>query len=402
MSPSGTLSKTPDSARSQAIGYVMVAMHSVTCIGLSMPSVDVLRYVAYLLPFIAISAWNYLPQVRTNHSLLDCVAIFVAISVIAVFFTSSISPFSVSPYASRDFFIILGYLIIFAIGWRPSPRQFDIVLLTSAALLAIKYGASGRGFTLSLLKSSSLDENYDDYDSFMGLALVLYYLRYGRNWRLLLALAIMVFGGKRISLGAFSLGAVFLAFSLFTLRKNEGAARIVFGIVLVTIGGVAANFVRIVEFAFDNVPQLSGYYIEEFMAGRYVLSDSLLRIFEDKNWIEVAFGSGPGASDAIVVDMNIGISLTHNDWLKILVDYGYVGLAAFLFIYYRIFGANIWTMALGVMNAIIMMTDNVLIYIFYQFPIIMTYWALIEPNTVVRQSWGARGKFSPRLQAAKG
>jgi hypothetical protein len=80
------------------------------------------------------------------------------------------------------------------------------------------------------------------------------------------------------------------------------------------------------------------------------------------NWI---FGFGPGAADAWVTSY-FRLGNPHNDWLKILFDYGtfgFLSLHAILFL-------TLTRHRLGIMiylySATLMMTDNVFIYMFHQ------------------------------------
>ncbi len=76
------------------------------------------------------------------------------------------------------------------------------------------------------------------------------------------------------------------------------------------------------------------------------------------------FGLGAGGGDRFLLKIDYPIKTIHNDFLRIYVDYGCIGLLLFLFIYGSIIRRLFFTpesvLLIGI--GILMLTDNVLIY----------------------------------------
>lgn len=350
--------------------FVCIVLYTIGLFGLEFEALGLLRYSMYAIPpvFIFLSFFSHNRSMSRRDNLYVCVLVYVAI--VALSLVAGEGP---NETAFRDISIIAGYLLIYAEGWIPQRRHIDFLLVASTVLFAIKLIASGKSFGINLLVSASINETYDDFESFLGIVYLFYCIRYERNWRMAAALALFILGGKRIALGAFAAGAAFIFVASRALAGRQRATRLAFLCLLAMICALGANFVRIVEYAFDTLPQLASYEMEEFMAGRFTLGSAIIRMYEAKNFFASTFGSGPSTADAIIVAMQNNITLAHDDWLKILYDYGYVGSIVFVYIYYRIFRYDIWTMGLALANAIIMVTDNVLIYMFYQIPLLIIY-----------------------------
>ena len=93
-------------------------------------------------------------------------------------------------------------------------------------------------------------------------------------------------------------------------------------------------------------------------------------------------GDGAGAATATTTIVTQGTLVNpHNDWLKIRVDYGVVGSALITLMLALVFSSSVIGSVLAVMNGVIMMTDNVTIYMFYQFPLalMLNYDGAIAP-----------------------
>ena len=68
----------------------------------------------------------------------------------------------------------------------------------------------------------------------------------------------------------------------------------------------------------------------------------------------------------------------HNDYLKILFDYGGIGLTVILLAYFAAYHGYAGVLAVFVLTATIMITDNVFIYYFHQFVCFLVSRALLQ------------------------
>jgi hypothetical protein len=133
------------------------------------------------------------------------------------------------------------------------------------------------------------------------------------------------------------------------------------------INVASINLLALLDFAFGHLGlQITG---EAFYAGRGLGTEALYASLRDKTFVQFLFGSGPGACDAAMISSSGGTMLTHNDWLRIYYDYGIAGSFVFTACLASLYAFSRVTLVLGCAFAVLMSTDNVLIYLFVQFPI---------------------------------
>ena len=112
--------------------------------------------------------------------------------------------------------------------------------------------------------------------------------------------------------------------------------------------------------------------IEEIMLGRYAIGSEMTRAIDNRSPVESLIGFGPGGADALATLVSAGtLKEPHNDWLKILYDYGILGSIAITAFIALVFSTSATGAVIAIANAILMTTDNVLIYLYYQFPIVL-------------------------------
>ena len=139
--------------------------------------------------------------------------------------------------------------------------------------------------------------------------------------------------------------------------------------------------------------------LEEVLLGRYRISSELTRNMEERSTFETLFGSGAGAANATATIVTDGtLTLPHDDWLKVSYDYGIVGSIALTIFLARMFSANAVSASLLLTSAIIMITDNVLGYLFYQFVLALMLGCVGEFNRGVSTS-ALRSRWQRRQHA---
>lgn len=215
---------------------------------------------------------------------------------------------------------------------------------------------------------SALGDSYSSNEGLLGPIYSIFFYGVGATGHFYLAALMTLWGGKRIGLLGLLIG-LFLLFlfkktSIFQKRFNRFFALL--GI-LAVINIVGLNLILISEYLHQTL--LIGPHIEEVMLGRHEISLSLANAVESRPTVEWIFGSGAGSADALAAQVANG-DLPHNDWLKIFYDYGLLGSCAAVLFMALIFSSTITAAAIVVAIAIAMVTDNVMIYLFYQIPVV--------------------------------
>ena len=202
--------------------------------------------------------------------------------------------------------------------------------------------------------------------SVLGFPLGIYVLHYvhNRRWRLaLMAGFLQLLAFKRIS---FAGVAVALAFDAITRGRTglRGAKRLA---ALAAIGfSVTAIFsVLIFQSAADTL-QLENSSADAISLGRYDIALMLWSRLDDASVLNWLIGFGAGAADSVLEAAHLN---PHNDWLKILFDYGVIGFLVIHAVFFLIFARHRLGLMIYLYNTVLMMTDNVFIYM-YHYPFI--------------------------------
>ena len=82
-------------------------------------------------------------------------------------------------------------------------------------------------------------------------------------------------------------------------------------------------------------------------------------------------GHGPGSGDLLASQIVMPRFNMHNDNLKILFDYGFLGMALIIIGQFVIYKRHIICLSLLIYNYLLMITDNTFIYFFHQFVCLM-------------------------------
>ncbi|MDX2307187.1 MAG: hypothetical protein NW216_03005 [Hyphomicrobium sp.] len=330
-----------------------------------------LRYLIYAAPFALIAPHLYMDASSVNR---------VATSGLVLYAASAFIFFVVNGgEVAHNFWInatliplaILGFVPDARAGRRHIELMFWVILVCSA--LSFMFSAHGSIRLLAILSSGTgtgLVDAYGNHEGLVAPLFALFFHAVGAQLYALAAVAISVIGGKRIGLLALVAGLLVL----YTLRRvrrlDRARSRIVLLLVaLSAINAASVNMLQIAE-TFHRTLGLK-VPIEEIMLGRHNLAREINRSLEVKPLLVQVFGSGPGAAESLAGDRlkNGAAYLPHNDWLKIRYDYGVAGSILVIIGMTLVFSTSAVAVALGITSAIVMMTDNVIIYVFFQLPI---------------------------------
>ncbi|GAA0606128.1 hypothetical protein GCM10009416_49270 [Craurococcus roseus] len=113
---------------------------------------------------------------------------------------------------------------------------------------------------------------------------------------------------------------------------------------------------------------LDGFSANGLSLGRYELAIKLWDEMESGSLLNRMVGFGPAAADTMLESYAVleGSEVNpHNDWLKILFDYGMAGFVAMHVVLFLNLARHRLGLMLYLYTASAMVTDNVLIYMFY-------------------------------------
>jgi len=382
----------PDQASSRLVVSVACGVYLVGYAGYCFSdTLGPLRYVIYAVPLLL--AGSLMIQ-RAATSNMAAVVFLLAFLVLAC--VSALTGMKDDEFLLRNLVIIALIIACFIPVVDVSETQIQVLFHCSVIYLLLAYWLA-EGGNIRLLQmlangtGSAYEAGYDDDQG--GLLAPLYAVflyATGAKLQFLLALVMSLLGGKRAGVAAILVGlaaaAVFRNVTALKQRRNRFAALFV---ALATINLVASNLTSVTEHAYRilNI----GVSIEEVMLGRYAIGSEMDRAMDARPFVETLFGSGPGSADALASVASGGtLSEPHNDWMKILYDYGIAGSLVITVCLALVFSTSATGAVIALASATMMCTDNIFIYLYYQFPVVLMV------SYSARQEGHARGALRPR------
>lgn len=307
------------------------------------------RYLIYVLPpaMILVATVASGGRPRLDRSSLGALVLF---AVAAAF--SLATGGGLGENAVRDILIIGGYLALFSLSFSGSARFADILLLTLVAGMALEAARDGVQMQVQLLESEGILESTLAFP--LG-ALFIYYVLTNRPFRAFVTFIFFFLAFKRIALAA-ALAAllVYAAIRIFRLVRWE---RTIVMAIMVACTIVALFTMDIFVYLAGHVRDLNATAIS---LGRFGMARAIWEAVDPGSLPKLLFGHGIGQAHAVVT-LAAGTD-PHNDWLKIFFEYGVFGLLAFYVILAKVFFRNPIFTCIAIYVAILMVTDNTLIY----------------------------------------
>jgi O-Antigen ligase len=339
------------------------------------PAGNMLKYVVYTLPLtlgLAYYATFSHDQMRIDTRGATALALYLMLAVTAMAANSWFNFYGV-----RDLLIIGGYLLLFACPFRAPAEIIDFGLAALAVCMVVEVsrrlgpdinilGMDGiYGFLgLSTSFGTGLFGSHGILESTLGFpfgAILLYYA-HCRKWRRVVVVTLLMFMAfKRIT---FIGVAVALSFdSMIGHVRSFRLSRTVAIVVVVGLSVAAILSTQIFELL-AGIVEFKESSADSISVGRYDIAVMLWKQLDSgqlSNWL---FGFGPGAADFQVASHFILIN-PHNDWLKILFDYGLIGFVGMHIVLLMTFGRHRLGLMVYLYSATLMLTDNIFIYMFY-------------------------------------
>lgn len=360
-----------------AAGIVLVTLTVWVIAGGSVDpaSENPLKYVIYTAPLAVVCAYIVINRTQLNVDVRGTMAF-------AVYLVCALTAMTVNFWfdfrAIRDLAIVGGSLILFMLWFRAPAWIADAGLAALAVAMALELARKDFALDMNLFTAEDTLEFFGVSNSFktgligshgilesnlgFPLGLVVLYYLYARKWgRALVAGALLFVAFKRITFLGFALA---VGYDLASSRIATLGMRKFMALAIVLALSIAAVFSnKLFETTADSL-DLQQTSANSLSLGRYQIA---LRLWADldngspRQWI---IGSGPGSSDATVAS-NSDLTNAHNDWLKILFDYGLVGFVVIHAVLFLNLARNRFGLMAYLYDATLMMTDNVFIYMFY-------------------------------------
>jgi O-antigen ligase len=278
---------------------------------------------------------------------------------------------------SNDFIIMIFVLISFVPAMDVGVDQIGAVFFCSMVYFVLAYYATEHGGVrlLQILQSgtgSGLENGYDNHQGgLVGPIYAVFLYAIGAKIWFILALFMSLLGGKRVGVLAIIVGLVFVyLFKKVAVLKVWRNRFIVLVGALAIINMAASNLISMSEYEYERLGM--DISLEEIMLGRYAIGSEMNRAIENRSLVESLVGSGPGSATALAMRVSGGVlDHPHNDWLRILHDYGILGSISITAFIALVFATSATGAVIAITNAIIMMTDNVIMYLYYQLPIVL-------------------------------
>jgi hypothetical protein len=355
-------------AMSRQAVWVACGVYLVWFLSTSVEFLDPIRYVIYTTPLILVGSLfcERMPQSNTSAE-----AYFL--TYLSMGFIGYLIGIQDLGYFMNEFIIMALVALCFVPFINVSKNQIRVIFLFSAACLFLAYSFSEQGVRLlEMFERGSITAEQAGFDNSVGLVAPIYsvfFFAVGSKIEFTLALIMNVLGGKRICLLAVLLGLISLyLFRRVAFLQNRGSRFLVLLAGLAAINMAGVNLVPISEYAYSEVRPDA--HIEEIMLGRHAIGTEIGRAMENRSWLQSIIGSGPGSALMVATVASGGaVKEAHNDWLKVIFDYGILGSSLITIFMALIFSSSRTGSAIALASGVIMMTDNVLIYVYYQFPI---------------------------------
>ncbi|MFA5951935.1 MAG: O-antigen ligase family protein [Hyphomicrobium sp.] len=314
------------------------------------------RYVIYSLPITLALPWLLAggQNAALTHKGLVAMAIYVGLAVTSIWLNGS------NQSTQRDVWILCSIITLFIISTRSPPWLAGCGLATLAAGLLIEAPIKGVQLSVNLVDSTGILESALAMP--LGVLVVYFYWR-GQKPMTMVAGLLCFVAFKRIVILAV-LGAILLSVLSDFMRHSERTRFAIAVVVSVLLSVIALNL-QLVFGEMQTLAENDDFSANRLSLGRFEIAQTLWQEWAGRELLNTMFGFGPGAADAVIWHRMGSEVLTHNDWLKLLFDYGVAGVVAFHLIFMLLFGTNRLGSMLYVFSSIVMMTDNIILYLYH-------------------------------------
>lgn len=329
----------------------------------SVPEGNPFRYLIYFVPAVTII------EASSQRLIIIRLPLFLLAAHI-VFSISTLIVHGATWYFYRDFLITILIMIPFSVQFK-LPHYFSYLLMTSIVtyLIAIFVSSGGKigGFGISLGQSQSV------FEGTLGLIsplLVFYYFQKKKYGYAVICALISVLMFKRIAIAAMIISVLYGI--ILSKLKNKRLAQTISMILILLIWFLSININQVFEIVSNIYLEYFGTSVgpDSFSSGRYSIFAYIWNAYlSNQSILQWIFGRGVGRSAEIMGSGEMlsftNLPLLHNDWMKILIDYGISGSAIIIFTLSVMSSKNLMYSMVSIYTAILFSTDNVVVYASY-------------------------------------
>jgi len=327
-----------------------------------LPSGNPLRSVLYLVPILAFGEafrqGSRISRTRGWAYLFTC-----------LYFLFSALTRGFDEYAAKEtvflLLSILGALIPFS-----TFRWFPQIMLVAGVINVASLFLAGGSYSVdvSLLDSSSVGET--SFGLIMPLVVIYLYTR-GRLIESLVALMIGFLMFKRIAIFG-AIGVIVCDWVLLRVNRERcDGLWWPIGMTISTIIAIVGLNINYVYVLYSNLLyDVVGRRVtpNEISSGRYVLTEAFWnRVLDENTIVQWIFGGGVGRSSSglsgIADAIGSDLVLLHNDWIRILSDYGIVGILIVCVTSSALMSRGRLPFLCALYTLICFLTDNTLTYV---------------------------------------
>lgn len=327
----------------------------------TVPEGSILRYLIYLVPLLMVA------ELGRGGSITILRSTETAWGVVGIYLACGLMIGGVDIYGLKEAIFILASISLFCLPYRVR-HSFQIMLLV-AAILNVAFVGWTNSFNVPLF---SLEYAQSPAETSFGLILPLvaiaFVLRRKYLW-FFLSFAVALLMYKRVALLS-----LFLALGFgFWLSMLKGPLRgAIAAFVVSACVAIGLNAAWVYEVTSQFAQSQFGVFVapDNLSSGRHFAMEAFSRlVFDQADLVQHIFGGGPGHSTALLAQLpefrSKNFPLLHNDWLRILVDYGWVGVGCVMVVFWRALCGSRLAVMIAIFTALLFITDNVATYLSY-------------------------------------
>ena len=271
----------------------------------------------------------------------------------------------------RDVVIIVASLIPFIVANTFTDKHVKAIFVTQAVSYFLWIDYSSLFTFSSSVKRLRWSTEYD-LGLFFGLFVLYFFLTKSYQW-FLVSLIIALLISKRVVFIGFGFCGVLYLFNLIISQKRSNRTdQIILFSSFILLGIISLNLVDIISFFVAKAGK-NPVMTNKFLNGRAdVFNFSTFKILH-ANALQFFLGHGSGQLDASITlfrpvpwaQYSAKPTNPHNDFLKILFDYGVLGFLTFGYFLSKIYSSNKMGVYLLGFTLVLFLVDNSFLHVYY-------------------------------------
>ncbi len=305
-------------------------------------------------------------------NIFNSVIIYVLVASLAILASSRIFSYEI---VIRDILIIMSPLFIFFLEMRFKMRHVYFLFIIWVLSYVAWVGSDVLNWQASMrIISSNYNEGTEFHNGVVfGLFFLVFFIRRKYLWLIASFIVVVISGKRSIFLGFIpAFGGGMIVYLLF--GNNIGNPRLILLLLVIFLVSFVVGFylIETSKYFVHLIDTEGTASVDKFLMGREAYVIALKNAFFDATIPESLLGHGPGQADKYLMEFvrpdwanRSEYANPHNDYMKMLFDYGLIGSLGLFFIFYSLYAKSF----LGVMVLLytfgVFFVDNSLIFIYY-------------------------------------